>query len=91
MFNLPGTIADGTALLAAIEAVVPGAADHVAFEPADLPFPTEIDTDGIETLGPLPITPLVDGVRESVGIYRALLAEGRMDPAEQGLEPVPTA
>ena len=57
----------------------------------DLPFPTEIDTDGIEVLGPLPITPLVDGVRESVAIYRTLIAEGRMDPVEQGLEPVPAA
>ena len=71
--------------------MVPGAADLVTFEPADLPFPTEIDTDGIETLGALPITSLADGVRESVGIYRTLIAEGRMDPAEQGLEPVPTA
>ena len=84
-------VADGTALLAAIEASVPGAADFVRFEPADLPFPTEIDTDGIEMLGPLPITPLVDGVRESVGIYRTLVAEGRMDPVSHGLEPVPAA
>jgi hypothetical protein len=91
VFNLPGVVADGTALLAAIEASVPGAGDLVRFEPADLPFPTEIDTDGIEVLGPLPITPLVDGVRESVGIYRTLVAEGRLDPVEQGLEPVPAA
>ena len=91
VFNLPGVVADGTALLAAIEASVPGAGDLVRFEPADLPFPTEIDTDGIEVLGPLPITPLVDGVRESVGIYRTLIAEGRMDPVSQGLEPVPAA
>ncbi|MFL5642283.1 MAG: NAD-dependent epimerase/dehydratase family protein [Chloroflexota bacterium] len=91
VYNLPGTIADGSALLAAIEAAVPGAADLVRFEPVDLPFPTEIDSDGIETLGPIPVTSLADGVRESVDIYRSLARSGRLDPAEQGLEPVPAA
>ena len=91
VFNLPGIIADGDALLAAIEAAVPGAGSVIEFDAVDLPFPTEIDTDGIEVLGPIPITPLVDGVRESVGIYRRLVAEGRMDPVSQGLEPVPAA
>ena len=70
---------------------MPGAGSVIEFEPVDLPFPTEIDTDGIEVLGPLPITPLIDGVRESVEIYRSLVADGRMDPAEHGLEPVPAA
>jgi UDP-glucuronate 4-epimerase len=91
VYNLPGTIADGSALLAAIEAVVPGAADLVRFEPVDLPFPTEIDSEGIESLGPLPVTSLEDGVRESVDIYRSLSIEGRLDPVQQGLEPVPAA
>ncbi|MFL5672987.1 MAG: NAD-dependent epimerase/dehydratase family protein [Chloroflexota bacterium] len=91
VYNLPGTIADGSALLAAIEAAVPGAGDLVRFEPVDLPFPTEIDSDGIETLGPIPVTSLADGVRESVDIYRSLARAGRLDPAEQGLEPVPAA
>jgi UDP-glucose 4-epimerase len=91
VYNLPGTVVDGAALLAAIEAAVPGAADLVRFEPVDLPFPTEIESDGIETLGPIPVTSLDDGVRESVEIYRSLAAEGRLDPVEQGLAPVPAA
>ena len=88
VFNLPGVVADGASLTAAIEAAMPGGADVVRFEPVDLPFPSEIDSDGIEALGPLPVTPLDEGVRASVEIYRALQRDGRLDAAEHGLEPV---
>ena len=54
VFNLPGEVADGRALAAAIEAVVPGAAERIEFEPGDLPFPSEIDHDGIEAIDPAP-------------------------------------
>ena len=39
VYNMPGVIADGPAIAAAIEAVVPGAADVIGFDPGDLPFP----------------------------------------------------
>jgi UDP-glucuronate 4-epimerase len=87
VFNLPGEVADGPALVSAIEAAVPGSAGAITFEPTSLPFPSEIDHDGIEVLGPLPITPFPDGIRQSVTIYRDLAAQGRLDPAEHGLEP----
>jgi UDP-glucuronate 4-epimerase len=88
VFNLPGVVADGAAILGAIEAVVPGARDLIRFEPVDLPFPSEIDHDGIEILGPLPVTSIADGVRASVDIYRDLARTGRLDPVEQGLDPI---
>jgi UDP-glucuronate 4-epimerase len=91
VYNMPGVIADGPAITAAIEAVVPDAAHVIGFEPGDLPFPFEIDHDGIEALGPLPVTPLADGIAASVAIYRRLADEGRLDPAEHGLEPVVAA
>ena len=69
VFNLPGVVADGRALAAAIEAVVPGAAGLIDFEPGDLPFPSEIDHDGIEAVDPAPVTPLLDGIAETVDIY----------------------
>jgi UDP-glucuronate 4-epimerase len=86
VFNLPGTVADGPGLSAAIEAAVPGSSGAIAFEPGSLPFPSEIDHDGIEALGPLPVTPFADGVRASVDIYRDLAAQGRLDPSEHGLD-----
>ncbi len=86
VFNLPGEVADGPALLEAIETAVPGSTGRIEFEPTSLPFPSEIDHDGIEALGPLPVTPFADGIRASVEIYRDLATHGRLDPAEHGLE-----
>jgi nucleoside-diphosphate-sugar epimerase len=88
VFNLPGVVADGRALAAAIEAVVPGAAGLIDFEPGDLPFPFEIDHDGIEDVDPGPVTPLLDGIAETVDIMRRLAADGRLSPADHGLEPI---
>jgi nucleoside-diphosphate-sugar epimerase len=86
VFNLPGVVADGPAFLAAIDAAVPGASDLIAFDPVDLPFPSEIDHDGIEALGDLPLTPFTAGVGATVSILRGLADAGRLDPAEHGLE-----
>lgn len=91
VFNLDGATADGRQLVDAIAAEVPEARDLIAFEPVSLPFPAEIDHDGIEALGPLPVTPFAEGVRASVEIYRDLARRGRLAPAEHGLEPPPAA
>jgi nucleoside-diphosphate-sugar epimerase len=88
VFNLPGEVADGRALAAAIEAAVPGAGGRIEFEPGDLPFPSEIDHDGIETVDPAPPTSLAVGVAETVNVLRSLARDGRLDPADHGLEPV---
>jgi nucleoside-diphosphate-sugar epimerase len=90
VFNLPGEVADGRALAAAIEAVVPGAAERIEFEPGDLPFPSQIDHDGIEAIDPAAVTPLAEGIAETVAILRSLADDGRLDPADHGLEPVRT-
>ncbi|MDQ2965016.1 MAG: NAD(P)-dependent oxidoreductase [Chloroflexota bacterium] len=87
VFNLDGAVADGLQLVDAIAAEVPAARDLISFEPVSLPFPAEIDHDGIEALGPLPVTPFAEGVRASVEIYRGLAREGRLVAAEHGLEP----
>ena len=86
VFNLPGEVADGPALVEVIEAAVPGSTGRVTFEPVTLPFPFEIDHDGIEALGPLPVTPFAAGIEASVAIYRELAARGKLDPAEHGLD-----
>jgi UDP-glucuronate 4-epimerase len=88
VFNLPGEVADGRAFAAAIEAVVPGASERIEFEPGDLPFPSEIDHDGIEAIDPAAVTSLAEGIAETVGILRSLAQDGRLDPTDHGLEPV---
>ena len=87
VYNLPGEVADARALAAAIETAVPGAGQRIEFEPGDLPFPSEIDHDGIETIDPTGATPLAVGVDETVEVLRALARDGRLDPADHGLEP----
>ena len=88
VFNLPGEIADGRRLAAAIETAVPGAGQRIEFESGDLPFPSEIDHDGVDAIDPVPATPLGVGVAETVEVLQALARDGRLDPADHGLEPV---
>ena len=88
VFNMPGTMVGGADLVAAIEAAVPDARGLIDAAPVSLPFPAEIDHDGIEILGDLPPTPFEAGVRESVAIYRSLAAAGRLDGDAHGLEAV---
>jgi len=90
VFNLPGVVADGRALAAAIETIVPGAGGLVDFEPGELPIPSEIDHDGIESDDPDPVTPMLDGIAQTVEIMRRLEADGRLSPADHGLEPIAT-
>jgi nucleoside-diphosphate-sugar epimerase len=86
VFNLPGAAIDQDQLADAIEAAVPGSRGLLQFAPVSLPFPSEIDHDGIEALGDLPLTPFTAGVGATVSILRGLADAGRLDPAEHGLE-----
>ena len=87
VYNMPGTMAEGADARRGDRVdAVPEARGLVDFDPVSLPFPVEIDHDGIEAIGPVPLTPFADGVRESVAIYRGLAAAGRLDGAAHGLE-----
>ncbi len=86
VFNLAGSLADDADLVRSISSVVPEAADLISFEPVELPFPSQIDTDGLEAIGPVPTTSFEDGVRASIEIYRSLQREGRLVAAEHGLD-----
>jgi hypothetical protein len=91
VFNLPGVVADGRALAAAIEAVVPGAAGLVDFEPGDLPFPSEIAHERLAELGDVVVTPYREAIAESAAIYRRLATEGRFVPSEHGVPTTPVS
>lgn len=73
VFNFPGTRAHMGEVVAAIEAAAPEAAGLVTFVDAQLPFPAELESGGLEAaVGPLRLTPLAEGVRETVERFRAL-------------------
>ncbi len=80
VYNMPGTMADGRDLVNAIEAAVPAARGLIDFEPVSLPFPTAIDHDGIEAIGPVALT-AVRGRRP--GERRHLRGPGRRRPARR--------
>jgi nucleoside-diphosphate-sugar epimerase len=65
--NLPGPPTPMEDVVAAIEAAVPEAAGTITFEPQGLPFPAVLESDGSV---PFVVTPLVDGVAETVAHFR---------------------
>jgi hypothetical protein len=74
-------------VVALIEAEEPSVAGRLTFEPQPLPFPADLDTTGLERLGPVVMTPFVDGVRETLARFRRLAADGRLPAISAGIEP----
>jgi nucleoside-diphosphate-sugar epimerase len=90
VFNLGGSLASMAELVETIESIVPEARGRITFDPTPLPFPAEIDHDGLAAIGPVPVTPFADGIAASAEIYRDLARRGRLVASEQGLEPPAT-
>ena len=50
--------------------------------PSPVPFPAAFDGGPLESaLGAMPLIPLEDGVRRTIGTYRAALDDGRLGDA----------
>ena len=80
-FNLGGFAPDMREVKDAIDRAAPEAADKIAFEDIQLPFPQEVDGRGLEAaIGTLSHTPLAQGVAETVALFRALIDAGKIDP-----------
>lgn len=75
VFNMGGGC-DMDEIVAAIEAAAPEARGKITHADDRLPFPEEPATSGgIEALlGPMPATPLADGVRQTIEHFRSRLA-----------------
>jgi hypothetical protein len=66
-------------VVAAIQAAAPHSAGQITFEPQGLPFPGELDGAPLaRALGPMPITPLDEGVARTIHRFRELVAAGQM-------------
>jgi nucleoside-diphosphate-sugar epimerase len=75
VFNLPGTVAHMSEMVAAIEAAAPEAAGKITFDDVQLPLPPELATGGLAaTVGEVRVTPLADAVRETVEHFRRATA-----------------
>lgn len=82
VFSLPGPAFGVDEIIAAVEAVEPAARGTLTFEDRTLPFPGAFDGSALEAaLGRQPLTPLEDGVRATIHVYRAAIADGRLGTA----------
>jgi UDP-glucuronate 4-epimerase len=88
VFNLGGSPALVSEFVDAIEAEIPDSAGSIDFVDQALPFPEVISADELAALGSIPVTPLQDGVRQTIDFFRRLQALDRLVPEEHGLEPV---
>lgn len=84
--NLGGEAVHMREVVAAIEAEAPEARGRITFEERPLPFPDDIDTTGLEALGPVPLTPFRDGVRETMARFRDLAGRGLLTASTAGIE-----
>jgi UDP-glucuronate 4-epimerase len=70
--NFPGEPSAMADVVAAIESAAPEVAGRVTWEEGQLPFPESLEGRLLERLvGPLPRTPLPDGVRQTIEHFRA--------------------
>jgi UDP-glucuronate 4-epimerase len=70
--NFPGVPASMDEVVAAIEAAAPEVAGRIDYDDVQLPFPPEMEARALEAaIGAVSRTPLADGVRETIELYRA--------------------
>ena len=79
-FNLGGLAPHMTEVVAAIQLTAPEASDKITFEALQLPFPPEVDGSRLEeAIGPIDHKALIDGVAETVDMFRSLIDAGMID------------
>ncbi|MBV9281209.1 MAG: NAD(P)-dependent oxidoreductase [Chloroflexi bacterium] len=77
IFNLHGSVADMADVVAAIEVVAPAMRGRITFSPTPFPSPEEFDAAPLAGLiGPLPHTPLHDGVAATIALFRDSISRG---------------
>lgn len=81
IFNLRGSVAHMSEVVDAIVAAAPEARGTITFDDLPLALPEEFDAAPLaELIGPLPHTPLREGVARTVRAFRELVADGRLAP-----------
>ena len=70
-------------VVAAIETAEPSARGRITYEGAALPFSDGQDDAPLRALlGELPLTPLADGVAQTVAHFKKAIADGRLPERE---------
>jgi nucleoside-diphosphate-sugar epimerase len=83
--NLNGTRSTMSDFLMMTRRLAGPRADGISVNHRALPFPDDADTTGLDIIGPPPITPLEDGIAETLEFFRALDHTGELHPEDHGL------
>lgn len=83
--NLNGVRVVIPEMVATIRRLVGPSAAGITARPDALPFPDDIDTTGIEIIGPPPVTPLEEGIAATIAFFGDLQSRGALHPEEHGL------
>ncbi len=82
-YNLRGHVVDLPAFHRALGEVEPRARELITHGERQIAIAYDLDDGALQRdLGPVPRTPLADGIRETLDHFRRLLAEGRLDTAD---------
>lgn len=82
-YNLRGHVVDLATLHKAMVKVEPAAAKLITFGERQISIAYDLDDSALQRdLGPMPRTPLEDGIRQTLEHFRMLQAEGRLDTAD---------
>jgi nucleoside-diphosphate-sugar epimerase len=82
-YNLRGHVVDLPTFHRALVEVEPAAAHLVTYGEKQIPIAYDLDDAALQRdLGPMPRTPLVEGIRRTLEMFRQLQREGRLDTAD---------
>lgn len=91
-YNLRGHVIDLPTFHQALSRVEPAARELVTHGDRQLAIAYDLDDSALQRdLGPMPLTPLEQGISETLMIFRQLKAEGRLDTSELDVAPPPAA
>ncbi|MGV7929012.1 MAG: NAD-dependent epimerase/dehydratase family protein [Spirochaetota bacterium] len=80
-FNIGGGSVSMGDVVRAIEEICPESKGSITFDDVQLPFPAEVDNGAmVKLLGAYPETPLSEGVKKSIEIFKRAYAHGRIGP-----------
>jgi nucleoside-diphosphate-sugar epimerase len=82
-YNLRGAVVDLAEFHRMLCAVDPAAAQLITFGERQIPIACDLDDSALQCdLGPMPRTPLIEGIRRTSEMFRHLQDEGRLDTAD---------
>ncbi len=83
--NLGGAVVHMSEIAATIARAADAPIETITFDDVQLPFPDEVNAESLTAaLGPLPETPFADGVADTIGRFRPLLAAGVISAPSPG-------